>query len=156
MVTACNCGGEIMNSSPNFDNNDITQCRDYALYYTGHCGGNLTSNVIAHNGDHGIYIYADPPLAAPDFNGSWLPEEANDFYENHAGHIWYDHSPGDGFVMALYNYWGSPCPDFATKIHGEVNYSPWMDSVHEQVLDEDDCPDGTKPSTWGAIKGLFR
>jgi hypothetical protein len=58
--------------------------------------------------------------------------------------------------MAIYNYWGSDCPDFAAKIHGRVDYTPWMDSTHTQVFDEDDCPPSTEPCTWSSIKAMYR
>jgi hypothetical protein len=112
--------------------------------------------VIAHNQGDGVVICSDPPLASPDFNGSWLPEEANDIYDNGGWDIWYEHSGDWALVMAIYNYWGSNCPNFAAKIHGRVDYSPWMDSTHTEVLTESNCPDAAESSTWGAIKSMYR
>lgn len=155
MITSCNCGAEIRNSSPMFDGNTITYCREYGMYYMYHCGGSCTNNVIAHNG-MGVAIYADPPLAAPDFNGGWEPQHANDFFDNGGIDISYTHSSGQGFVMALYNYWGSRCPDSTAIFQGTVIFTPWVDSTHQQVLNHSDCPNATEPTTWGAIKAMFR
>jgi hypothetical protein len=154
-ITSCTYGTEIRDSSPMFDGNTITYCRDFGMYYMGDCGGSCYSNVIAHNG-MGVAIYADPPLAAPDFNGSWELDNANDFFDNGGVHISYTHSSGQGFVMALYNYWGSRCPDSSAIFQGTVIFEPWVDSTHEQVLNRTNCTDAAEPSTWGAIKAMFK
>ena len=158
-ITECGFGAEIQNSGPKFDANEISYCRHWAMSYAGHCGGNCTRNVIAYNEDGGVWVYADPPLATPGFNGGFLPEEGNDFYGNGGYDIHYQYAPasGQGLLMALYNYWGSDCPDFSTKIYGEyVNHFLWLDSTHTVVLNEDDCPGATEPTTWGSIKAMFR
>jgi hypothetical protein len=153
-MTGCFYGAEIKNSSPDFDANLITSCHD-GLYYWGHCGGDCTNNVIAHNEECGAYVWSDPPIASPCFNGgSWL-EEANSIYENGTWDIWYAHTGLDALIMAQLNFWGSNCPDFAGKIHGRVDHTPWVDSTHTVVLREDDCPQATRPSTWGDIKAKF-
>jgi hypothetical protein len=155
-IAECNYGAEIFDSSPIFQGNTISGCRDYGLYYDGACGGDCSRNVIAENLGVGVYIYADPPLAAPDFNGGLNPPDANDFYDNGSYDIKYDHSGGVNGVMAKLNYWGGDCPDFASKLYGNVYYSPWLDSTHTVFLNADDCPGTTDPSTWGGIKALFR
>jgi len=136
--------------------NEITYCRFYGLFYAGHCGGNCDRNIIAHNDSIGVWVYADPPLAAPDFNGGGVLWDANDFYDNGGPHISYSHSAGPGFLVAQYNYWGSNCPDFSAILEGEVVYSPWVDSTHTQGLNEDDCLEATEPTSWGSIKAMFR
>jgi hypothetical protein len=155
-ITECNYGAEIIDSSPIFRGTEITHCRDYGLYYGGHCGGNCDSSVFAHNQGIGVYIYADPPLAAPSFNGSWDITCANDFYDNAGYHISYNHPPGQGFVLAPLNYWGSRCPDSAAIFQGTVVYECWVDSTHTEELDKDDCQGATEPASWSGIKMLFR
>jgi len=154
-ITDCFYGAEIRNSAPRFDNNEITYCHD-GMYYYGHCGGDCIRNLIAHNEECGVYIQSDPPSAAPSFNGGAWPDEANDIFDNGTWDIWYAHSGPDALVMALFNYWGADCPDFSSKIYGRAKYGAWVDSTHTVILTEDDCPDATEPSTWGAIKAMYR
>ena len=156
VITDCGHGVDVENSSPYFDSCEIAHNTWFGMGYHGRCGGNVRSSVIAHNGGSGVEISTDPSGATPGFNGSWLPEEANDFYDNGAWDIWYAHSGDWDLVMAIYNYWGSDCPDFASKIHGRVNYNPWMDSTHTEVFVDEDCQEATEPTTWGSIKSLFR
>jgi len=153
-VAGCGWGAFIQDCAPLFDRNQITHC-SRGLVFFGNCTGDCSGNTIAYNGI-GADIWADPPLGAPTFNGSWEPELANDFYGNTALDIRYDHPAGLAGIMAIYNYWGSSCPNFAGKLEGEVIYSPWMDSTHTVVLTEQDCPGATEPSTWGSIKAMFR
>jgi hypothetical protein len=155
-ITYCQEGVRVLDSEPRVESCEIMYCEDWGMRYEGACGGNVKSSVIAHNLGDGVVIYTDPAPAVPHFNGSWLPEEANDIYDNSGWDIWYAHSCGHCLVMAIYNYWGSDCPDFAAKICGRVNYSPWMDSTHTQVLTDVDCPPSAEPSTWGAIKAVYR
>jgi hypothetical protein len=90
-ISHCDVGVEVWNSEPNFESCEITYCNDYGMVYIGHCGGDCDKCVIARNENCGVYISSDPPLAAPGFNGSWLPENANDFYDNGSYDIWYEH-----------------------------------------------------------------
>jgi len=156
IITHCGRGAAMWDSKPNFVSCEIIYSYVYGLAYWGHCGGNVNKCVIAHTNGDGVYISSDPALAAPCFNGSWLHENANDFYDNAGWDIWYKYASGQGLVMAPYNYWGSDCPDFAAKIYGGVIFRPWMDSTHTLVFDEDDCPDATEPTTWGGIKAIYR
>jgi hypothetical protein len=155
-IISCGWGVEVLDAQPHVESCKILDSGERGMTYSGHCGGNVNKCVIAYTGGNGVSIWSHPSLAAPWFNGSWLPENANDFYGNSGWDIWYEHTSEQGLVMAPYNYWGSDCPDFATKIHGGVIYSPWMDSTHTQVLTEDDCPEASDPSTWGSIKAIFR
>ncbi len=154
-VTECNVGVEVVDSSPNFDSCEIMYSGYIGMGYIGHCGGGVWSSVIAHNAA-GIDIYSDPPLAAPSFNGSWLPEEANDIYDNGSYDIRYAPTTPDALVMAIYNHWGGGCPDFASRIHGRVIYSPWLNSTHTVILNEEHCPGAVEASTWGKIKAMFK
>jgi hypothetical protein len=154
-ISGCSRGGEFYSSSPIIDANRITDCGQWGLYFSGNCTGNCTRNTLAYNSG-GVYIYADPPLGAPGFNGSWEPLLANDFYGNTGYDIFYEHTEGTGGVMAIYNYWGSRCPDFASKFYGEITYSPWVDSTHTELIYTADCPGATESTTWGAIKAMFR
>jgi hypothetical protein len=156
LISHCGRGAEIYDSAPYFDGCQITDCSGEGMYYVGSCGGDCWKCIIAHNEGVGVWIYSDPPLAAPSFNGSWLPEEANDFYDNGGWDIWYAYAHEQALVMATYNYWGTDCPDFASKIHGRVVYSPWVNSTHTVSLNEDDCPGAVEASTWGKIKAMFR
>jgi hypothetical protein len=155
IMTECFCGAEVWDSAPDFDSNELTYCHD-GMYYEGHCGGNCTRNIIAHNEEHGAYVYCDPPLASPDFNGgSWL-EKANRIYDNGTWDIWYAHTGTDAIIMAQVNFWGSNCPNLVGRVHGRVDYIPWTDSTCTLILTEDDCPQATQPATWGGIKAIFR
>ena len=154
-VSDCDVGADIKDSEPNFESCTITTCGDYAMLYSGHCGGNCDKCIIAHN-QEGVHIYSDPPLAAPSFNGSWLPENANDFYDNVGWDIYYEHSSPQSLVMAIWNYWGEDCPDFSTRVHGRVDYTPWTDSTHTRLLNPEVCAQAREPSTWGSIKAMFR
>jgi len=154
-ISECTRGGYFQDSSPVLDANRITNCSEWGLYFSGNCTGNCTRNVIAYNAG-GVYVYADPPLATPWFNGSWEDALANDFYDNGGFDISYNHGAGISGLMAIYNYWGSRCPDFEHKLHGDITYSPWMDSTHTARIYTVDCPGATEPSTWGSIKAMFR
>jgi hypothetical protein len=154
-ITDCYYGADIEDSSPLFEGNHITYC-DNGMYYMGHCGGNCDRNVIAHNEECGVYVWCDPPLAAPWFNGGLEKAEANDIYDNGTWDIWYLHTGDDALIGARYNYWGGGCPDFGAKIHGRVVYSPWVNSTHTVSLNEEDCPGAVEASTWGSIKATFR
>jgi hypothetical protein len=146
-ITGCGKGAEIWNSEPDFESCEIINSWAYGLVYIDHCGGNVNKCTIAHTHGTGVYVWCDPPLAAPWFNGSWLHENANDFYDNAGWDIWYRYTGDQGLMMAPYDYWGSDCPNFAGKIYGRVIYTPWMDSTHTQVFDEDDCPPSADPCT---------
>jgi hypothetical protein len=154
-ITDCHVGVEVVDSSPNLESCEIMYSNLVGMSYVGHCGGNYDKCIVAHNAA-GIEVYSDPPLAAPSFNGSWLPENANEFYDNGSWDIWYAHTTPDAHVMAIYNYWGTDCPAFASRIYGRVNYSPWMDSTHTVVLTDEDCPGAVETTTWGSIKAMFR
>jgi hypothetical protein len=156
VITDCGEGASIWDSSPIFDFNQVTHCRFYGFHFYGNCTGDCSGNAIAFN-PTGVYIWADPALGAPTFNGSWDPQLANDFHDNTNFDIDYEHPHSFYFGMtAIYNYWGSKCPDFDHKLNGEINYSPWMDSTHTKVLTQTDCPDATEPTTWGAIKAMYK
>jgi hypothetical protein len=155
IITQCGWGVWVEDGSPNFDGNEISYCTYKGMLYNGYCGGNCVRNTIAHNEGYGVYVYGDPPLAVPDFNGGWELQYANDFYDNGGYDLRYDHSAGQAFLLAPYNWWGGDCPDFSSKVHGEVIYDPWTNSNHTKVLNDDDCPGATEPSTWGSIKGMF-
>ena len=154
-ITDCEGGVDVLDSEPNFESCTITSCGDYAMTYLGHCGGNCDKCTIAYN-QEGVRIYSDPPLAAPSFNGSWLPENANDFYDNAGWDIYYEHTHDQALVMATWNYWGEDCPDFSSRVHGRVDYTPWTDSTHTRLLNPEVCAQGSEPSTWGGIKAMFR
>ena len=154
-ITDCSLGAEIRDSSPLLQYNEITYCH-HALFYDGFCGGDCSGNTIAHSLDIAVYIYADPPLAAPGFNGGLNPADANDFYDNASYDIWYEHSGGVNGVMAKLNYWGAECPDFESKFYGDVYYVGWVDSTHTRIITPGDCPGAAEPTTWGLIKAMFR
>jgi hypothetical protein len=103
-----------------------------------------------------VTIRSDPPSATPSFNGQWLPRDANDFHDNGSWDIWFEHSIPQALVMAIYNYWGSDCPDFGSKIYGRVDYSPWVDATHDTIIIEDDCAEAIEPTTWGTIKLIYK
>jgi hypothetical protein len=156
LITDCFDGVFVIDSSPMLADNVVTHCREAGLYYAGYCGGNCDRNVIADNESYGVWIlYADPPLAVPDFNGGLVPADANDFYGNGSYDINYPYSHQGG-VMAKWNWWGSDCPDFGDKVSGLVYYEPWTDSTHTKRLDEDSCAVSAEPSTWSKIKAMFR
>jgi hypothetical protein len=145
-ITQCTIGGWIWNSWPVFDRNEMTYCNQDAMQYEPGSGGLCTRNVIAHNPGDGVHSFD----AMPDFNPLGDPTQANDFYDNGGYDVFCEH----GEVYAPYNYWGSNCPSFATKLHGAVSHTPWTDSTHTMVLTPTDCPEATEPSTWGSIKAM--
>ena len=153
-ITQCYIGVEVLDSQPNLELCTIMYC-ELAMEYIGFCGGNCDRCIIAHN-EEGVHIHSDPPLAAPYFNGSWLPENANDFYDNAGWDIYYVHTHQQALVIAIWNYWGEDCPDFSTKIYGRVDYTPWTDSTHTRLLNPEVCGQGMEPSTWGGIKAMYR
>ncbi|MFH1312089.1 MAG: right-handed parallel beta-helix repeat-containing protein [Candidatus Eisenbacteria bacterium] len=156
VITECYTGVEVIDSSTMLADNMITNSTSDGLYYAGHCGGNCERNVIANNGGSGVFIMsADPPLAVPGFNGGLVPADANDFYGNAAYDIDYCYSHQGG-VMAKWNWWGADCPDFAGKFRGRVYYEPWTDATHTLRLDPEICEQATEPTTWGAIKSIYR
>jgi len=147
-------GAMVWNSSPMFDSNEFSGGY-YGMYFEGWCGGGCRLNSICSNTQHGVVIYPDPELAAPGFNGGLDPNYANDFSGNGGYAIYngFEH-PTTG-IFAEFNYWGSRCPNFSELFHGPVTYEPWVDSTHTEILNHDDCPDATEPTTWGAIKAMF-
>jgi hypothetical protein len=155
-ITDCRTGVDVWDSEPNFDYCEITHCSVAGMSYVGHCGGNVKRSVIAHNEQYGVCVWVDPPIASPTFNGSWLPELANDIYDNGSWDIFYDHTGPDAPLMAIYNCWRAECPDFPTRVYGNVMYSPWMDSTHTRMIYTVDCQTSAEPSTWGSIKAMFR
>ncbi|MFZ1945933.1 MAG: hypothetical protein WAW06_00105, partial [bacterium] len=155
-ITECVTGAEVYNSSPVFDGNGITHCRDYGMQYEGLCGGGCRANTIAYNGQDGVRICASAALAVPDFNAGFELPYANDFYGNGRYAINFECTTEGGSLLAVFNYWGSRCPDSTILFRGPIRFSPWMDSTHTEILNEDDCPGATEPSTWGAIKAGFR
>jgi hypothetical protein len=155
-ITECRFGIEVSNSEPNIDHCEVTYCSECGMDYWGHCGGGVWSSVIAHNEEYGIYIAADPPIASPSFNGSWIPEEANDIYDNGSWDIFFEHTGPGSPLMAIYNCWRAECPDFARRVHGNVMYSPWLDSTHTRLIYTADCPPSTESTPWGAIKAMYR
>ena len=155
-VTGCRWGVHVHDSEPNFDGCEITYCREFGMMYVGYCGGNVKRSIIAHNEEFGISVGTDPPIASPTFNGSWLPELANDIYDNGSWDIFYDHTGPDAPLMAIYNCWRAECPDFPRRVYGNVMYSPWLDSTHTRLIYTVDCETSTEPSTWGSIKAMFK
>jgi hypothetical protein len=155
IITECHRGADVESSSPIFDHNEITHCLILGLLFFGNCTGNCSRNTIAFNG-MGVDVWADPPLGAPTFNGEWEPAQANYFHSNTGLDMRYNHPAGYCGMTAIWNYWGSDCPDFDHKIEGEINYSPWTDSTHTKALTDKDCPGATQPTTWGAIKAIYR
>jgi hypothetical protein len=155
-VTGCRWGVEVHNSAPYFEGCEITHCREFGMMYVGHCGGDVSGSVIAHNESRGISVSTDPPIASPGFNGSWLPGLANDIYDNGSWDIYYYHTGPDAPLMAIYNCWHAECPNFATRVHGNVMYIPWLDSTHTKLIYTVDCAGPTEASTWGSIKAMFR
>jgi hypothetical protein len=144
--------------SPFLEGNQISNTQLWALgfeYVNHQSWSYCTRNSIAHNNGGGVYVFANPAYGAPIFNGSGDPRLANDFYDNAERDMQYDHD-GPSAVTASYNYWGSDCPNFAHKLQGNINFSPWMDSTHTKVLTQEDCPNATEPCTWGTIKAMYR
>jgi hypothetical protein len=155
-ITDCRWGVKVGDSEPGFDYCEITYCSDAGMAYAGDCGGDVSSSVIAHNEEFGICVGSDPPIASPTFNGSWLPELANDIYDNGSWDIFYHHTGPDAPLMAIYNCWRAECPDFGTRVYGNVMYSPWLDSTHTRLIYTVDCETRGDASTWGKIKAMFR
>jgi hypothetical protein len=148
-------GAEVYSSSPMFDSNEFSGGR-YGMYFQGHCGGGCRLNKICNNTQDGVVIYPDPELAAPGFNGGLDPNYANSFSGNGGYAIYNGFEDPTTSVFAEFNYWGSRCPDFSALFYGPVDYEPWVDSTHTEILHPHDCPDATEPSTWGSIKAMFR
>jgi hypothetical protein len=112
--------------------------------------------VIAHNQGEGVHIDVTPITAVPGLS-SWIPEDANDFYDNGSYDVWYDDTTCVWGIDVRYNYWGSNCPDFTHRLRGCAFYnSPWVDATHTKTLRPSDCPGATEPTTWGAIKAMFK
>jgi len=155
-ITHCGWGAWIRSSSPYFYCNDISYNSKDGMSYGYACGGDCSGNIITYNGWDGVSIYADPPLAVPDFNGGWTLGGANDIYGNGIYDLAYEHAPGSGGVIAYLNYWGGDCPDLATRVYGEVYTVPWTNAGHTRSLREEDCPGASESTTWGSIKALFR
>jgi hypothetical protein len=148
-------GAMVWNSSPMFDSNQFTGGL-FGMYYEGACCASCWSNKICDNTADGVVIYPNPELAAPDFIGGLLPCEANDFSGNGGYAIYNGYYHPTTRVFAEFNYWGSRCPDSTVLFYGPVDFSPWVDSTHTEILNADDCPDATRPATWGSIKALFK
>ena len=156
VITECHTGLYALDSSPLLADNVVTHCTTAGLYYAGHCGGSCWRNVIANNGSEGVLIVMpDPPLAVPDFNGGLMPADANEFYGNGSCDIEYPFS-NHGGVMAKWNWWGADCPDFTGKFEGLVYYEPWTDATHTLRMDTDTCEHTAEPTSWGAIKSIYR
>jgi len=155
MSECITAGAYVYNSSPMFDSNEIMNCW-YGMYYEGDCGGGCRLNKISNNTEDGVVLYPYNQLATPDFNGGLDPNYANDFSGNGGCAIYNGYPGATAGVLAKFNYWGSRCPNFSALFHGPVDYEPWVDSTHTEILHPHDCPDATEPTTWGSIKALFR
>ncbi|MFZ1947301.1 MAG: right-handed parallel beta-helix repeat-containing protein [bacterium] len=155
-ITECVTGVYVGNSSPMFDGNEITHCRDRGMQYVGLCGGGCRANRIAYHGGNGVEVIATEALDLPHFNGGFEPRYANDIYGNSGYAISYTGVTQSDGILAEFNYWGTRCPDGTLLFQGPVDFSPWMDSTHTEILNEDDCPGATEPTSWGAVKALFK
>ncbi len=162
VVTECGIGAYIMSSAPRFDRNSFTYCRIWGMQFEDICGGNCTRNLIAYNGDigeyddGGIWFGSNTYGNGPVFNESGDPEMANDIYGNIPLDVCAVTNIGLNELWVHCNYWGSRCPNFAGKCKGHVYYAPWVDSTHTRLLCFTDCPEATEPTTWGAIKAMYR
>lgn len=156
VIIGAGTGVQMWNCCAVFDHNTITGCEDYGVYYYGPGETAWTGNTIGHNSGDGIRLLGLAPWTDIILNPEGRFQDANDIYDNGGRDVYIEEYEDCGFVYAPYNYWGSRCPSFSTEIYGSVSYSPWVDSTHTEALTPDDCPDEIEPTTWGAVKSMFR
>jgi hypothetical protein len=160
VVTDCSVGAEAYQSAPRFEGNSFTHCRFNGMRFLS-SGGVCNSNVIAFNGEvaefdcGGVWVGGSTGPEGLFFNDGDL-QSANNFYGNVGHDIYFDPGQIEASVYASGNYWGSECPAFSDRLRGDVSYSPWTDSAHAKLIYPKDCDHATEPTTWGAIKAMFR
>jgi len=152
----CSWGIRCIDSAPYLCDNYIANSSWSGMWFLGGSPALLDRNVIVNNGQYGVYVDTDPG-GEPGMTTQWLPHNGNSIYGNAEYDLYSAVEDQSGVVEARFTYWGSDCPDFEQVIGGpgRVNYLPWSDSTHTEEYVE--CPpQATKPSTWGAIKSIYR
>jgi hypothetical protein len=114
----------------------------------------ITCNIVTGSGYAGVNVAVETGYE-PTFYDTSIPASGNSIFGN-AIDVFYSTSGYGGVLQPFFVYWGSECPDFDRIIvtNGNVEYSPWSDSTHTLMLTE--CPQVTEPTTWGAIKALYK
>jgi len=136
--------------------NVITGHTEDGIYFDGYSESLMQANTIVGNGKHGVYAEMDYIYQSPCLNCTFELEMANNVYGNGWYDVYYIESTGLGLFMAIYNYWGTLCPD-PSRFYGRIDVSVWTDSTHTVICtDCENCYHSTEPTTWGKIKAMFR
>jgi len=146
-------GIRISDSSPIVLSNTVEHVNFAGIMFYGASETALKGNRINHNAI-AVDIYCDDPAKLPSLNPYGSARDANDLCGN--SYCVNTHG-GPGSIWAMYNYWGSVCPD-PSQFSANVAFLPWFaDSAHTTVCGNcETCQPATEPRTWGSIKALFR
>ena len=145
-----------LNSDPYIEGNTIEYNGWTGVSFSGYSRSLLVSNKIIFNDSHGVAALMDYTFDHPSLNGGLPEETANDVYGNGGYAVYFTEPNGIAAIDVRHNYWGTLCPDSA-KFHGNINWTPWVDSTHTTVChDCASCQPTTEPGTWGSIKAIYR
>ncbi len=120
-------GVSVADSSRPVFSNCVFDGNNTALICSDSSQPTLIGNTFSGSSTIHLHCLGSP---GPIIGGSL--EDANDFLDAAYFGIL---NTGGATVQAMYNYWGSDCPD-TTWLYGSVNYSPWTDSTHVEVYTE--------------------
>jgi len=143
-------------SDPYIGGNTIELNGSDGLHFEGYSSSLLEGNRIVHNGGNGVTAIMDYEYHHPCLNCTWRKEMANDVFGNGGYAVYLVEPVGLGVFEATYNSWGTLCPDPA-MFYGNIDWLPWVDSTHTtRCYDCESCQPATEPTTWGAIKSIYR
>ncbi|MBD3347641.1 MAG: T9SS type A sorting domain-containing protein [Candidatus Eisenbacteria bacterium] len=125
--------------SPELEGNLLT-ANQYGVAVSDSAAPILLSNTFDGNS---VAALSSSGAPGPDVGGSL--ENANDFVNPSYFQLF---NSGSAAIDADYNYWGNVCPE-ADWFYGPVDYNPWTDETHTEVITEcTDVPEGlaSRPS----------
>lgn len=151
----CVWGVYCFSAAPVITRNRFTECFWAGIYCADRSPAVITRNSIADNVKYGLYVMTPAGYEPSLFDGS-VPASGNSFFGNGECDLLFETPTGGGRLYALFTYWGSDCPDFSGVICGTgVDYIPWTNSTHTEIFSQ--CPpQATEPTTWGAIKSIYK
>lgn len=156
VIHGCYIGIWANQASPYICGNRVSDCWGTGAYFFGYSGALMVSNKIIRNGEYGVYAWMTDWFYSPDLNCTAGLQFANDVYGNGLYDVYYREDTGGGLFCANLNYWGTNCPD-GSRFYGRVQWDTWTDSTHTDICSScDTCGTATLPTSWGAIKALFR
>ena len=156
LINDCGRGIECFSTGAIIRRNRIWGCYYAGIELQGRSPATVIQNVMAGSEECGFFVACDAGYE-PNLYSLEIPGCGNSLYNNRGRDIYFHPGDDECYLSANYTYWGSDCPDFDRIIpSGEnIQYIPWSDSTHSKIFWE--CPpQATEPTTWGAIKAMYR